>query len=722
MRNTKMMLLIKYGLFLMLVLSLSAISLNVQAKDSFVKVKTIIVNNYHPYTFMNDKGKPDGFSVEIARAVTRAMDLELNIHVDKWDQAMKELKDGSIDLLPMMAYSPERDKIFDFSVPHTIAYDAIFLKKGTTGIRSLNDLSGKTVILMNQDIAHSYLLSSGLSKTMILNLVNSLPEALKQLSEGKGDAAIMPKLVGILTLKKLHLLNIESSFLINRYTRPFSFAVKNDNQLLLERLNQGLSIIKSSGEYDSIYKKWFGALEDPNLHLKIAMKYGSIAALAFLGFIIWNVLLNRQVRRKTRELNQSNKELTEQGELLASIINGTTDTVYIKDTLGRYKVANDEMVRLFAKPLSDIIGHDDTHFFPPEEARFIMSGDKAIMEDGRVVTKEEHVTMLGSRKVYLATKGPIHDESGKVNGLFGISRDITKHKQAEESLKESEEKYRSIFENAVEGLFQSTQEGRFISVNPSFARMLGYASPEELVSSISDITTQYYANPEDWHRYKQLLQKDGLVEHFEFKAQCKDGSHIWVFNSTRAIYDQDGKITRYEGNVTDITERKQAEEEKIKAQKIAGEHKKLALVGQVAGKMAHDFNNILGIIMGNTELTLLDCQEPETRKTLELIFEQTIRGKNLTKNLVAFAKDQEPKQEFFRISGKIDLVLNLMRKDLEGIELRKEESPGVPELLADPGMIEHALVNLIQNSIHALSMVEHPRITLRTYSLDNKIC
>jgi len=98
-----------------------------------------------------------------------------------------------------------------------------------------------------------------------------------------------------------------------------------------------------------------------------------------------------------------------------------------------------------------------------------------------------------------------------------------------------------------------------------------------------------------------------------------------------------------------------------------------------------------------------------------------MRGKNLTRNLVAFAKDQEPKQEFFRISEKIDLVLRLLKKDLEGIELIKEDKTGVPDLLADPGMIEHAFVNLIQNSIHAVSLVEHPRIINRIYSLDDNI-
>ena len=140
-----------------------------------------------------------------------------------------------------------------------------------------------------------------------------------------------------------------------------------------------------------------------------------------------------------------------------------------------------------------------------------------------------------------------------------LKKEIDEHKQVEEALLQSEEKYRSIFENAVEGFFQSTPEGRFISVNPAFARMLGYTSPEELITSVSDIAEQYYVNTEDRHRYMQLLDKAGSVEHFEFKARCKNGSRIWVSNSTRAIYDRNGKIVRYEGSVNDISLRKQAE-------------------------------------------------------------------------------------------------------------------------------------------------------------------
>ncbi|MCD4676059.1 MAG: response regulator, partial [Desulfobacula sp.] len=110
------------------------------------------------------------------------------------------------------------------------------------------------------------------------------------------------------------------------------------------------------------------------------------------------------------------------------------------------------------------------------------------------------------------------------------------------------------------------------------------------------------------------------------------------------------------------------------------------------------------------------------KKTLEIIFEQTIRGKNLTKNLVAFAKSQEPKQEFFKINETVDHIINLLKTDIEGIELIREDKAGVPDLLADSGMVEHALLNLMQNSIHAISMVEHPRIIIRTYSLNDNIC
>jgi PAS domain S-box-containing protein len=140
--------------------------------------------------------------------------------------------------------------------------------------------------------------------------------------------------------------------------------------------------------------------------------------------------------------------------------------------------------------------------------------------------------------------------------------DITKYKKYVTDLKKSEEEYRKVYENSVVGFFQSTPEGHFTKVNTAFARMLGYDSPDDLISSISDIATQYYMNQSDRARYQERLQQAGTIENYEFKARCKDGTPIWVSNSTRAYFDKKGVAYQYEGIAIDITKRKQVEMER----------------------------------------------------------------------------------------------------------------------------------------------------------------
>jgi len=237
-----------------------------------------------------------------------------------------------------------------------------------------------------------------------------------------------------------------------------------------------------------------------------------------------------------------------------------------------------------------------------------------------------------------------------------------------------------IFEESLNEIYLFDADTlKFVQVNSAAQYNLGYTMDELQKLTPLDLrpefTTQLFE--------KQVIPlRKGEKKKIVFSTVLK--------RKDQSLYDVEAhlQLLKYEHKmlfaaiILDITDRKKAEEEKIKAQKITGEHEKLALVGQIAGKMAHDFNNVLGVIMGNAQLSLLNSKDPKTKKNLELIFQQTIRGKNLTKNLVAFARDQ----------------------------------------VADPGMIEHALVNLVQNSIHATSMVKKPRITMRSYCFDDHIC
>ncbi len=155
--------------------------------------------------------------------------------------------------------------------------------------------------------------------------------------------------------------------------------------------------------------------------------------------------------------------------------------------------------------------------------------------------------------------------------VFWWSRRVAK------KIKKGEEKYRSIFENAVEGFFQSTPDGRFIAVNPAFAKMHGYDSPEELISNVSSIGEQFYHDPEDRQKYLAILERNGYVEKFECRFVRRDGSSIFASVSSRAVQDSDGRIMRIEGSVMDITEQKKAEK-KLKRFGIAMEQSPIAII------------------------------------------------------------------------------------------------------------------------------------------------
>jgi PAS domain S-box-containing protein len=294
------------------------------------------------------------------------------------------------------------------------------------------------------------------------------------------------------------------------------------------------------------------------------------------------------------------------------------------------------------------------------------------------------------------------------------------HKRMQDALLESEKKYRQLFKNAPAGIYEiDFIKNKFITVNDILCKYSGYSEKEFLSMDPLDLLA-LESKKKYIERLERLFSGKKTVPNVEYSIVKKNGETLTVVLNNDFIF-QNGKLKGARVVVHDITQRKEAEEEKIKAQKNASENAKMALVGQVAGKMAHDFNNMLTIIMGNIELLQMDCKDAKIKKGLDLIYRETLQGRILTKNLVAFAKDQEPVQKFFRINEKIDLVINILKKNLKGIELIRKNKPGVPELFADPGMLEHIFVNMIQNSIHALSKTARPRITIQTYCLDANI-
>ena len=169
---------------------------------------------------------------------------------------------------------------------------------------------------------------------------------------------------------------------------------------------------------------------------------------------------------------------------------------------------------------------------------------------------------IGEDAAVSAMKAGAHDYLMKDNLArlnSAIDREL-RDAEVRRERRQAEEKYRSIFENAVEGIFQTTVDGRFLTANPAMARMLGYESPEELLGAVSNISDQLYVEPGRREEFYQLALQDGFVSGFEVQMYRKDGDTVWVSANARAIYDAGGAISGYEGTVENITERKRAEE------------------------------------------------------------------------------------------------------------------------------------------------------------------
>jgi len=157
--------------------------------------------------------------------------------------------------------------------------------------------------------------------------------------------------------------------------------------------------------------------------------------------------------------------------------------------------------------------------------------------------------------------------------------DITHRQAAEEALRQSEEKYRNIFDNSIEGIFQSSPEGRLISVNSAYARMFGYGNPEEMVREVTDIASQLYANPADRGEVTRDFEDSFALESYEIQCRRKDGTHFWVSMNARSERDEGGRILYYEGMTEDITARKETEEALRKGEDLLTEAQRVAHIG-----------------------------------------------------------------------------------------------------------------------------------------------
>jgi PAS domain S-box-containing protein len=279
------------------------------------------------------------------------------------------------------------------------------------------------------------------------------------------------------------------------------------------------------------------------------------------------------IERKTAET-----ALQEAEEKYRSIFENATKGIYQTTPAGEILAINSAAARILGfvstDPAVDRTGYG--YVDPTRRNEFL----RLIEETDTLDAFESEVYRKDGSKVWVTENvRTVRAVSGEVAYFEGTLEDITDRKAAKKALQQAEEKYRSIFEHSIDGIFQNTPDGHYLSVNPALARMLGFASPEELIHDRDNIARQSYVDPAMRERFKQALEENGSVTGFEYEVCRKDGSKIWVSENARVVRDGEGRALYYEGSVQDTTERRRAEAALTRTQLRLAEAQQIAQVG-----------------------------------------------------------------------------------------------------------------------------------------------
>jgi len=515
---------------------------------------------FPPFAFVDEHGQAAGFSVDLIKAVADAMDLPLTITTGSWDAMWNGLVEGQFDVLPVVATSPERQQVVDFSLPHTETFDAFFVRNGTLAIRDLAAAQGKNIVVMRSDAAHHALLERNFQGKLVL--VDTIPAGLKLVASGQHDALLCSKLIGVLAIKQHGIRGLTAGPLIPDYTRVFAFGVKKDADELREKLNQGLLIVKTNGVYDRMYEKWL-SYDDPWRKYRQALVIALLAATALiLTAVVWLVMLRRQVNRRTAELAARNaaleqeiaartrveeelrnhrenlerlieertSALRESETTLRAILDATKESIWLFRDDGVILMGNETAIQRMRRPANEVIGKQFKDIVPAHVAESRQTRLRQVIESGLGLEFEDERGGIQFHHSFY----PVTDRAGRITRVACFSRDITARKQAEQELKETKEHFELVF-NTNPDAAQITRltDGCVVNINDGVTAMTGFTREDIIGKRTLDLDIDLWEHPDDRQHIIDELRRTGFCGNYETMFKRKDGSRFVGMISAR---------------------------------------------------------------------------------------------------------------------------------------------------------------------------------------------
>jgi PAS domain S-box-containing protein len=413
---------------------------------------------------------------------------------------------------------------------------------------------------------------------------------------------------------------------------------------------------------------------------------------------------------KPRSSGQKRKilrELKDDHDFLLAVIDRIGDGIFVKDKEHRLVVLNEIMCGMFGQKREVLIGKSDYDFLPKEEADVFWEKDNEVIRTGRENVNEETITDSHQVTRTLVTKKNLYMDPMGREFVVAVARDVTKQKQTEQALRESEELMRLVIDTTPAHIFVKNRKGEFLLVNKMAAESHKLTPQEMLGKNELQLAGDSMDKLEQIKKFladdQEIIdsQKPKFIP--EEPLLLPDGTTQWL-QTTKIPLTLKGESDYVLGVAIDITGRKNAQDELKKKNEMLVQSQKMEAVGRLAGGIAHDFNNLLTAIIGYGELLKLNRSlDADSLQGVEEVLKSAKRAASLTQQLLAFSRKQVLQPKVVDLNKLIDEVQVMLRRVIgEDIELIVKQGSHLGKVKADPGQIEQVIMNLVVNARDAM--------------------
>jgi len=656
--------------------------------------------DYPPYSFLNTMDSPDGFNVELIRAIATEMGLDVEIEIGPWNHIRQSLESGRLDAVVGMFYSAERDSLVDFTAPFTYIGYAAFSQKGTPHLEEKTGLADKRIIVMKDDIMHDYVRLHGFTDSIIPT--TTVREGLQLLARGRGDFALMPKLPGEYWKHEMRLNRVlQSGVILER--APYCVGFREGDTELASILGEGLAVVQSNGELSRISDKWLGVLENG---IRVRTFYLVLAGILFLALTaslvlaLWFYTLKNQVRYRTAELRKEIQQRIEaekvariEEDRFRRLFEHSNDAIFIHTRDGTLLEVNDRACRMTGYSREDLCTIPLFELHPPEDHWLGGLGLKETLEKGNARFEIRLKRRDGALIDTEISARLVDSERGVIQGVV---RDVTERRKHETLLRENEERFRLYVSHSPTAIFLTDADGRYTFANPAACALTGFSYEEILRQSIDKLTPSN--SREQTAKMFAKLVSEGKVE-AEVALKTREGGRVDVLIQAASL-----PPNQYIGFCTDITLRKQAEESMKNAKEAAEDANRAK--SEFLANMSHEIRTPMNGIIGMTELALTTTNVDERREYLKTVQTSARSLLEIVNEILDFSKIEAGKVKLsfapFDIRELTEDVTGLLSEKAreKGIVVTKKISAEpIPLLCGDALRVRQILTNLLGNAI-----------------------